>query len=106
MIGRGHAAGFAEFVALMATLMSLVALSIDAMLPALGEIGEDLGVEHANSVQLVASVMYLGMAADSYSTGRCRTAWAGGPGRVAFATTHWSLSRSRTLLSWKFPTTL
>ncbi len=35
--------GFVEFVALMAALMSLVALSIDAMLPALGAIGKDLG---------------------------------------------------------------
>ncbi len=33
-----------EFVALMALLTSLVALSIDAMLPALSEIGTDLGV--------------------------------------------------------------
>ena len=41
-------ARFVEFVALMAMLMSLVALSIDAMLPALGEIGRDLGVERDN----------------------------------------------------------
>ena len=63
MIEGGQRAGFAEFVALMATLMSLVALSIDAMLPALGEMGRELGAGHSNSVQLVVSVMFLGMAA-------------------------------------------
>lgn len=50
-------------MALLATLMSLTALSIDAMLPALGEIGDDLGAAHANDVQLVVSLIFLGMAA-------------------------------------------
>lgn len=54
-------ASFVEFVALMATLMSLVALSIDAMLPALGEIGRDLGVERDNDVQLVVSLIFVGL---------------------------------------------
>jgi DHA1 family bicyclomycin/chloramphenicol resistance-like MFS transporter len=63
MVEDGQGAGFAEFVALTALLMSLVALSIDAMLPALGDIGRDLGAPHPNSVQLVVSAMFLGMAA-------------------------------------------
>lgn len=63
MIEGEQGTGFAEFVALMATFMSFVALSIDAMLPALGEIGRDLGAENPNSVQLVVSLMFLGMAA-------------------------------------------
>lgn len=46
----------------MAMLMSLVALTIDAMLPALGEIGRDLGVERDNDVQLVVSLIFLGIA--------------------------------------------
>jgi len=46
----------------MALLMSLVALSIDAMLPALGEIGRDLGVARENDVQLVVSLIFLGIA--------------------------------------------
>lgn len=46
----------------MAMLMSLVALSIDAMLPALGEIGRDLGVERDNDVQLIVSLLFLGIA--------------------------------------------
>lgn len=53
---------FVEFVALMATLTSLVALSIDTMLPALGEIGSDLGAREANDVQLVVSLIFTGMA--------------------------------------------
>ncbi len=53
---------FIEFVALMATLMSLVALSIDAMLPALGDIGRDLGVDRENDTQLIVSLIFLGMA--------------------------------------------
>ena len=51
---------FPEFVALMAALMSLGALTIDAMLPALGEIGTDLGVERENDVQLIVALYYLG----------------------------------------------
>jgi DHA1 family bicyclomycin/chloramphenicol resistance-like MFS transporter len=54
---------FAEFVALMAMLISLVAVSIDAMLPALPAIGRDLGVHRANDNQLVISLLFLGMSA-------------------------------------------
>ncbi len=54
--------GFGEFVALMATLMALTALSIDAMLPALTNIGSDLGVTEANDNQLIISVLFLGLA--------------------------------------------
>ena len=52
----------AEFVALMALLTSLVALSIDAMLPALPAIGADLGVARANDTQLVVAALFLGFA--------------------------------------------
>jgi DHA1 family bicyclomycin/chloramphenicol resistance-like MFS transporter len=51
-----------EFVSLMALMMSLVALSIDAMLPALADIGRDLGTTDANQPQLVVSVLFLGLA--------------------------------------------
>ncbi len=50
-----------EAVALMALMMSLMAMSIDAMLPALAEIGRDLGVRHANQAQLVIAALLLGM---------------------------------------------
>ena len=54
---------FGEFIGLMALMTSLVALSIDAMLPALPDIGGDLGVEQANHNQLVISALLLGLGA-------------------------------------------
>ncbi len=46
---------------LMAFIFSLIALSIDAMLPALPDIGRDLNVDTENDQQLVISAMFLGM---------------------------------------------
>ena len=43
-------------------MMSLTALSIDAMLPALAQIGSDLNVQNANDRQLVISMIFLGLA--------------------------------------------
>ena len=54
--------GFAEFVTLTALMISLVALSIDAMLPALREIGDDLGATRANEPQLVITALLIGLA--------------------------------------------
>jgi MFS transporter, DHA1 family, multidrug resistance protein len=51
---------FGEFVALMATMTALIALSIDMMLPALPAIGAALGVRRANDTQLVLSLLFLG----------------------------------------------
>ncbi|OMH32206.1 multidrug effflux MFS transporter [Motiliproteus sp. MSK22-1] len=51
-----------EFICLMAILMSLLALSIDAMLPALGQIGTSLELENPNDGQLVITTVFLGMA--------------------------------------------
>jgi DHA1 family bicyclomycin/chloramphenicol resistance-like MFS transporter len=53
---------FVEFVILVSLMMSLTALSIDAMLPALPQIGSELGVQNANDRQLVVSVLFLGLA--------------------------------------------
>lgn len=50
-----------EFTVLMALLMSIVAISIDALLPALGVIGSDLRVTNINHTQLLISVIFLGM---------------------------------------------
>lgn len=52
--------GFAEFVLLMAALMSLNAFAIDAMLPALPAIGEALGVAEENRRQLVVTMYLIG----------------------------------------------
>lgn len=53
---------FAEFVIIASLMTSLVALSIDAMLPALPEISASLGVENPNDRQLVISTLFLGLA--------------------------------------------
>ncbi len=59
---KGSRLGFGEFVALMAMMTSLAALSTDAMLPALPAIGSDLGLQQENAGQLVVSTLFLGMA--------------------------------------------
>lgn len=50
-----------EFIVLMASLMSIVALSIDALLPALPEIGDSLGVTYVNDNQLLITMIFLGL---------------------------------------------
>lgn len=47
----------------MALMMSLVAMSIDAMLPALSTIGADLGSQGENAPQLIVTMIFLGLAA-------------------------------------------
>ena len=54
--------GLPEFVALMAVMTSLVALSIDAMLPALDHIGAQLGSASVQENHLIVSLFFLGMA--------------------------------------------
>jgi DHA1 family bicyclomycin/chloramphenicol resistance-like MFS transporter len=53
--------GTPELVALTASSMSLVALSIDSMLPALGTIASDLGARAANDRQLVLTLLFIGL---------------------------------------------
>lgn len=50
-----------EFVVIMASLMSIVALSIDALLPALPEIGSSFNVVNANDNQLLITMIFLGL---------------------------------------------
>ncbi len=73
-----------EFVFLMALMTSFIALSIDAMLPALGQISQDLEIHHKNDRQLIISVLFLGLAMGmliygpiSDSTGRKPPVYAG-----------------------------
>ena len=54
--------GMVEFVVLIALMTSMVALSIDAMLPALPAIAGDLGVPRINDSQYVITVFFAGMA--------------------------------------------
>jgi DHA1 family bicyclomycin/chloramphenicol resistance-like MFS transporter len=49
-----------EFVALMASLMSVVALAIDALLPALDIIGVTIGTTEVDN-QLLITMIFLGL---------------------------------------------
>jgi DHA1 family bicyclomycin/chloramphenicol resistance-like MFS transporter len=51
-----------EFIVLMAAIMSVVALSIDAMLPALAVIGEDFSLSNPNHAQFIISAIFAGQA--------------------------------------------
>ena len=97
---RKSAPSFAEFVILISMMMSLTALSIDAMLPALAQIGSDLNVQNANDRQLVISMIFLGLAIGqlffgplSDKTGRKPAIYAGLACYIAgalLAATSWS----------------
>lgn len=50
-----------EFIGLVASLMAIVALSIDALLPALPNIGHDLNVNNAINNQLIITMIFLGI---------------------------------------------
>jgi len=53
--------GRTEFIVLVATLVSLVALTTDVMLPALPDIGRALNVAAANDIQLVIIAFFVGL---------------------------------------------
>jgi len=53
--------GLAEFIALVAAMSALVAITIDAMLPGLPAMGIDLAVSDQNHTQLVIAFIFIGM---------------------------------------------
>lgn len=83
-VNTGIARSGPEFIALVALSMSLVAMSIDSMLPALGSIAADLGAPTPNDRQLVLSAFFAGLTVGllvygpvSDSVGRKPTMYAG-----------------------------
>ena len=60
---------FAEFVILLALMVSITAMATDIMLPALDLIGSELGVSNPNDAQLVVSTLFLGFAAGQVLAG-------------------------------------
>lgn len=58
---RGSNTSLFEFIAMVATMSALVALTIDAMLPGLPDIGRDLNVADANHTQLIVTFIFIGM---------------------------------------------
>ena len=58
-----------EFVALLALMISIIALATDMMLPALEIIGDDLNVADQNDTQLIISSLFLGLAVGNILAG-------------------------------------
>src|SRR5205823_1380236 len=84
IVNTGMTRSGPEFIALIALSMSLVAMSIDSMLPALGNIAADLGTHDPNDRQLVLTAFFLGLTIGllvygpvSDSAGRKPTMYAG-----------------------------
>ncbi len=77
--------GRAEFIALTAMLMAMVALSIDAMLPALPAIAHDLSPAAPERTQLVVTSLILGMGIGTLFTGPMSDAWGRKPVMIAGA---------------------
>ncbi|GGE42816.1 multidrug effflux MFS transporter [Actibacterium pelagium] len=61
--------GRTEFIALTAMLFATIAFSVDAMLPALPEIGQALSPEDINRAQLVITSFVLGMGVGTFIVG-------------------------------------
>lgn len=68
-----------EFIALMAMMSAAVAFSIDAMLPALPQIGADLAATDPNAAQLVITSFVLGMGLGTLITGPLSDAYGRRP---------------------------
>ncbi len=73
-----------EFITLMALTFSLIAMSIDGMLPALGDIAHELGAADPNDRQLVLTAFFAGLTVGQFiygpisdSTGRKPAMYAG-----------------------------
>ena len=63
--------GRIEFIAICAILMSSIALAIDIMLPALGEIATAFALEHDNDRQLVIVMVFIGLTLGQLIFGPC-----------------------------------
>jgi DHA1 family bicyclomycin/chloramphenicol resistance-like MFS transporter len=50
-----------EFIGIIASLMALSALSVDALLPGLNDIAHDLGISNTQDYQLLVSMIFLGL---------------------------------------------
>lgn len=75
--------GQMEFTVLMASLSALVALAIDAMLPALKEIGADLGAT-GNDVQMIVTAIFIGSALGQLVSGTLSDVIGRRPAIIAF----------------------
>ncbi|WP_299350540.1 multidrug effflux MFS transporter [uncultured Shimia sp.] len=66
---QSHPLSRVEFVALCAMMFATIAFSIDAMLPALPEIGRELSPDNVNNAQMILTSFMLGMGIGTFFTG-------------------------------------
>lgn len=66
---KDHPMSRVEFVALCAMMFATIAFSIDAMLPALPEIGRELSPDNLNRAQMILTSFMLGMGIGTFFTG-------------------------------------
>lgn len=85
MIAPTQRLGQTEFIAMMAMLVATVAFSIDAMLPALPEIGATLSPTNLNHAQLIITSFVLGMGVGTLFTGPMSDAFGRKPVMVGGA---------------------
>ena len=75
--------GRVEFIALQATLMAITAFAIDAMLPALPEIAQQLSPGNPNRAQLIVTSFVLGMGIGTLFAGPISDAYGRKPVIIA-----------------------
>jgi MFS transporter, DHA1 family, multidrug resistance protein len=68
-VSRHRKMGFAEFVVVIATIMSLNPLAMDMMLPALPNIGSAFHIDIANRLQMVLSAFLIGFGVGQFVIG-------------------------------------
>lgn len=68
-----------EFIAITTMLMSLVALSIDAILPAFGSIATEFGLDAGNRRQWIITALFAGLAAGQLLYGPLSDSWGRKP---------------------------
>ena len=89
-----------EFVAMMAMLFSMVAFSIDSMLPGLPGIAADLSPQAPNHAQLVVTAFMFGMGLGTFVTGPLSDAY----GRRIVVSVGIAIFIIGALLAWHAPT--
>jgi len=100
--GSGPRPGPREVIALLAGLMALNSFAIDAMIPALPEIGRSLHVAHENDRQLVVVAYFLGFASTQLLWGPLADRFGRKP-ILAAGVTLYGLFALLCAFAWTFP---